>query len=122
MFDGKPVPAGKIYFIPDGSKGNTGATGYADIKDGKYDTADSGGHGTVGGPMTIAIEGTDPAAPPDKPKKGEEASPEATMKSLFPRYEVNEDLPKSNISDKNFEVPKEASKGPTQKGPKIIIT
>jgi hypothetical protein len=118
-FKGQPLPVGKIYFIPDGSKGNTGPSGYADIKDGKYDTDATGGRGCAGGPMIIAIEGTDPNAPPAKAKKGEESA-EATVKLLFPRYEVKEDLPKSDVS-KNYEVPAEAEKGPTQKKTGEII-
>ena len=87
-------------------------TGYADIKDGRYDTSSSGGRGCVGGPMIIAIEGTDPNAAPDKPKKGEE-SEETTVKLLFPRYEIAEDLPKSDTT-KDITVPAEASKGPIE--------
>ena len=46
-FNGRPVPAGKIYFMPDGEQGNTGSTGYADIKDGEYDTGSSGGRNVL---------------------------------------------------------------------------
>src|SRR5204862_378695 len=52
-FDGKPVPAGRIYFNPDFTKGNDGPQGYADIKDGKFDTRNKG-KGACGGP-TIAV-------------------------------------------------------------------
>jgi hypothetical protein len=114
-FQGKPVPAGKIYFIPDNSKGNTGPTGYADIKDGFFDTSATGGSGVPPGPLIIAIEGIDPSAKPDKPKRGEEesgvVSEEATGKVLFPRYEVNFEMPKENTT-KDIEVPAEAAKGP----------
>src|SRR5690348_2686083 len=61
-FKGAPVPAGRIYFTPDSTKGNTGPTGYADIKDGAYDTAAAGGQGVTGGPVVVAIEGNDPSA------------------------------------------------------------
>ena len=51
-FNGQPVPAGKIYFTPDTSKGNSGPTGYADITNGRYDTASEAGkgifHGAIG--------------------------------------------------------------------------
>ena len=116
-FQGKPVPAGKIYFIPDGSKGNKGPTGYADIKDGQYDTSAKGGAGAVAGPVIIAIEGLDPNAPPDKPKKGEESSEEATVKVLFPRYELSFEMPKESTT-KDIEVPGEAAKGPVDAGKK----
>jgi hypothetical protein len=115
-FMGKPVPAGKIYFMPDSSKGNTGPTGYADIKDGKYDTS-NGGRGSMAGPVIIAIEGIDPSGPP--PKADPEG--EVTAKVLFARYETSADMPKSS-STKDIEVPAEASKGPTQKkDPGVII-
>lgn len=118
-FKGEPVPAGKIYFIPDGSKGNSGATGYADIKDGQYDTSSGNGRGCIGGPVIIAVEGIDPNAPPEK-KKGEEASAEATAKTLFPRYEIAADLPKSS-STKDIEVPADAVKGVQKKEGAPII-
>jgi hypothetical protein len=57
-FDGQPVPKGRIIFEPDASAGNSGATGVADIVDGKYDTA-TGGKGTIGGPHVARLEGRD---------------------------------------------------------------
>jgi len=115
-FNGAPVPAGKIYFIPDGSKGNTGPTGYADIKNGTYDTS-AGGQGSVAGAVIIAVEGIDPSSPPPKA----DPSGEVTAKVLFPRYEIAADIPKST-STKDIDVPAEAAKGPTQKkDPKLII-
>jgi hypothetical protein len=107
-FKGQPVPAGMIYFLPDGSKGNTGATGFAKIKDGKYDTAETGGKGVIGGPTIIAIEGIDLSSPPAKAD-----SSEVTARVLFPRYETPADLPKAS-STKDIEVPADAAKGPTQ--------
>ena len=116
-FMGQPVPAGKIYFIPDGSKGNTGPTGFADIKNGSYDTSAEGGRNAPPGPVIIAVEGIDPSGPPPKA----DPSGEVTAKVLFPRYELPFELPKSS-STKDIEVPAEASKGPTQKkDPNIII-
>jgi hypothetical protein len=108
-FKGQPVPSGKIYFFPDGSKNNTGPTGYANIKDGQYDTSDSGGRGAAGGPVIIAVEGIDPSGPPAKG----DSSGEVTAKVLFARYEIAADLPKS-ASTKDIEVPEEAAKGPVQ--------
>jgi hypothetical protein len=109
-FQGKPVPAGKVYFIPDGSKGNTGPTGFADIKDGQYDTGATGGRNAPPGPVLIAVEGLDPAAAPDKKDKNEEA----TAKALFPRYQIAAVLP-AEKSTKDIDVPADAAKG--QKGP-----
>jgi len=105
-FNGAPVPAGKIYFNPDGSQGNSGASGYATIKDGQYDTAAEGGRPHAGGPMVVGIEGFDPSA------KGEQAagdtSGEETVKMLFPNYETKVDLPKET-STQDFDVPAEAA-------------
>lgn len=115
-FKGQPVPAGKIYFMPDGSKGNTGATGFADIKDGQYDTSMRNSRGSVSGPIIIAVEGIDPNAPPDKPKKGEEVSAEATAKVLFPRYEMAFEMPQASTV-KDIEVPADAAKGPVAPKP-----
>src|SRR5262245_56260581 len=58
-FSGKPIPVGRIYFSPDSSKGNIGLTGYADIKEGKYDSSVSGGRGIAGGATVVRIEGSD---------------------------------------------------------------
>ncbi|MBN9522675.1 hypothetical protein J0H58_29830 [bacterium] len=104
-FKGQPVPVGKIYFTPDASKGNTGPTGYADIKDGAYDTSVAGGMGFVGGPVVIEIEGFDPnaKAEPDKNDK----SGEVLIKSLFPRYDLAAELPKA-ASTKDVDVPADA--------------
>ena len=107
-FMGKPVPAGKIYFMPDGSKANSGATGFADIKDGLYDTALPGGHGSPGGAVIIAIVGNDPTGTLDK-----NASPDVTTKLLFARYETPAELPKA-VSTKDIDVPADAAKGPKQ--------
>lgn len=111
-FQGKPVPTGKVYFIPNGSKGNSGATGFADIKDGQYDTGAAGGRNAPAGAVTIAVEGLDPSGPPDK-KAGEDI----TAKVLFPRYELAADLP-SGKSTKDIEVPADAAKGPKVVGEK----
>jgi hypothetical protein len=113
-FKGQPIPAGKIYFIPDTKNGNKGATGYADIKDGAYDTSVVGGFGTVGGPMLIKIEGFEPL-PADKVDK----SKEVTSKALFPTYQTTADLPKGD-STKDFDVPAEAPKPAQPKGGVII--
>jgi hypothetical protein len=118
-FKNAPVPAGKIYFIPDGEKGNTGPTGYADIKDGSYNTSWSGGKGAVGGPTVVAIEGFDPSSPA-KVAKGD-TSGEQTVKALFPQYEFKVELPRSSTT-KDFDVPAEAAKRrDTGENPGVIV-
>ena len=105
-FNGAPIPAGKIYFSPDGSKGNTGATGYATITNGEYDTASPDGKSTVGGAMTVRIEGWDPAvtsaADPGDPLG------EKSFQALFPTYETTAELEQATAT-KDFEVPAEAA-------------
>jgi hypothetical protein len=115
-FKGQPVPAGKIYFLPDGLKNNSGPTGYADIRDGSYDTSARGGKGATSGPVIVAVEGIDPSGPGKADPSGE-----VTTKVLFPRYEVEAELPKS-ASTKDIEVPASAAKGPTPpKGSPVIV-
>ncbi len=106
-FDGQPVPAGKIYFTPDTSKGNSGAAGYADIIDGKYDTSLPGGRGASSGAMVVAIEGIDPNTRPPG------ADEDVTVTVLFPRYETNADI-SGGATVEDFAVPPEAAKGPKQ--------
>ena len=89
-FDGKPIPAGQIYFMPDGSKNNSGPAGFAQIHDGKFDTKLEGGKGHVAGPMIVKIEGFDPAG------KTKDAAGEEIVQSLFPTYETTADLPKED--------------------------
>lgn len=57
-YNGQPLPAGVIYFDPDVSKKNDGPQGYAFIKDGKFNSAETKS-GPVGGPHVARIEGFD---------------------------------------------------------------
>ncbi len=94
-FDDMSVPAGRIQFEPDTSKGNKGPAGYAQIKDGTYSTQQTG-KGTVGGPHVVVILGFD-----GKPR------PEIELDSgtpIFPEYRATVELPKESTT-KNFDVP-----------------
>lgn len=104
-FDGQPVPRGKVYFTPDGAKGNTGATGFADIVDGKYDTGASGGRGAPTGAVVIKVEGNDPSG------VGPGAEPDVTTKLLFSGYEMTADIAEG-ASTHDISVPAEAAEGP----------
>lgn len=106
-FNGQPVPAGKIYFTPDTSKGNSGAAGFADIIDGKYDTSLPGGRGASSGAMVVAIEGIDPN---NKPAG---AGEDVTGSVLFPRYETYAEIAGGDAVQ-DFVVPPEAADGPKQ--------
>jgi len=112
-FKGQPIPKGKIQFIPDTSKGNSGPVGFADIKDGAYDTALPGGHGMPGGPMIIKIEGFDPS------KTEKDKSGETLIKPLFPMYQTTADLPKETTT-KDFDVPATAGPATGKPGDPII--
>jgi hypothetical protein len=57
-YDGKPLPAGQVYFEPDAAKGTDGTQGVANVKGGKYDTA-AGGRGVRGGPVIVRVRGFD---------------------------------------------------------------
>lgn len=98
-FNGKPIPLGKIYFTPDAKKGNTGAAGWADIKDGAYNTAGAGGSPVLGGPTLVRIEGVDGVRIDDERPNGN---------PLFGYYETSVDMPKSGTT-KDFDVPASAA-------------
>lgn len=106
-FKGEPIKAGKIYFMPDGKKGNTGPTGFADIVNGSYDTGSSNGRGAIKGALIVAIEGHDPDQQ-NKTEKGD-TSGETTLKSLFPRYETTMEMG-DGATTKDFDVPADAAK------------
>lgn len=86
-FDGTPVPAGKVYFKPDAEAGNTGATGFADIVDGRYDTGRAGARNVGTGAMVMSVEGIDPHASEDA------GSADVTAKVLFQGYELRAEIP-----------------------------
>jgi hypothetical protein len=96
-FNGIPVPAGQIVFEPDSAAGNKGPAGFAEIRDGQYDTA--GAQGTVGGPHVARITGL-------------EARPvgNATVNPLFNTYEARVDLGQE-ASTQDFDVPVTAANG-----------
>ena len=112
-FKGQPVPAGKIYFTPDTSKGNKGATGYADIRDGAYDTSATDGQGAPAGAVIISVDGFDPTPPPG-------AEPDVTMTKLFAGYQKPVELPAGG-SVQDIDVPPEAANGPAQPAEKQVI-
>ncbi len=92
-FVGKPIPAGTILFLPDGSKHNFGPPGFAKIKAGKYDTA-LDGEGTIGGPHTVRISGFDGRGTTEELPDG---------LRLFPDYTTVIDLPKEKAT-RDFQV------------------
>lgn len=93
-YDGKPLPAGVIYFNPDVTRGNDGPQGYAIIDKGKYSTAFEGGLGVLGGPYVARIEGFD----------GQPGHELPLGKPIFTDFQKPIDLPKAN-STQNFDIP-----------------
>ena len=95
-YDGKPLPAGRISFEPDESQGNTGSVGFADVKDGHYQTQP--GQGPGGGPYKAVIFGYDgvpDAVEPDENPMG---------KPLFGPFTTGVDLPRQSATQ-DFAVP-----------------
>ncbi len=93
-FDGKPVPAGNVFFDPDPTRGGTGTQGIAEIVNGKYTTAVNG-RGVRGGAYNVRILGYDG-------RRGNEAP---FGQPLFDEYQEKKDLPAAN-TEVNFDVPK----------------
>jgi hypothetical protein len=59
LCDGEPVPLGDIYFEPDAMKGQKGQAGFAEIRDGKFDTSKPGNQSVKPGAYEIRILGYD---------------------------------------------------------------
>jgi hypothetical protein len=86
---GKPIPKGVIHFVPQAD----GPAGFANIVDGKYDTAQ--GQGVRGGSYDIRVNGFD----------GKEANEAPFGQALFPEYTTTKDLPAAD-STYDLDVPK----------------
>ena len=99
-FGNQPIPHGDIVFTPDATKDNSGPQGFAQIRDGKFDTKGPEGKGVAGGPTVVRITGfTGPGG------------------KILCETEIQVDLPRE-ASKQTFDVPaKEAFKG--KQGPEI---
>jgi hypothetical protein len=81
---GEPVPNGILYFTPDTSKGSTGPQGFAQIKDGAFDTRHPLSKGCATGPHKVTIQGCD----------GKNIRPNRPYgDSLFVPVEIDVDIP-----------------------------
>ena len=95
-FNGSPVPAGRIDFMPDARRGNSAMAGFAKIVGGSYDSA-AGGVGSAGGPMTMLVSGYElVAGPPQR------------SRPLFLDHVMAAELPAADSSF-NVEVPASAA-------------
>ncbi|MBN2295923.1 MAG: hypothetical protein JXM70_26060 [Pirellulales bacterium] len=89
-YKGQPVPAGRILFQPDESKGNNGPPAAAAIREGRYQTPPE--LSPVGGPHIVTISGN--AAKPVDQANSEAPDNIPFGRSLFLPYKTNADLPK----------------------------
>jgi len=105
-FDGKPLPMGRMTFVPDSRAGNTGPAGHADIADGRFDTR-HGGRGTVGGPHLVYIDGYGEPQTVFDADAGENVTKPVR---LFSAYEQRVELPNATAT-MDFEVPASAAPG-----------
>src|SRR4051794_14004561 len=80
-YRGKPVPAGVILFDPDVTKKHDGPQGFAEIKNGQFDTA-QGGRGVAPGPHVVRVQGMDGVPARELP----------LGRPLFPDYETPADI------------------------------
>lgn len=88
-YSGKPIPKGLIFFDPQGD----GPQGFANIVNGKYDTAEQG-RGVRGGAYDVRVNGFDGRKIDDAP----------FGQGLFPEYTGTKDLPQED-STYNLDVP-----------------
>jgi hypothetical protein len=63
-----PIPTGMVTFTPDASQGNTGHQGWAEIKDGEFDTRKANGKLAPKGPCVILISSKQPSQDPSHPR------------------------------------------------------
>jgi len=92
-YEGEPVPAGRLAFIPDDSQANSGPTSTIEFHDGQFTILDT--NKVVGGKYVVEIEGFDY----DEHSCEEEDEPsweeDQEMKRLFPVKQRKVDLPAS---------------------------
>ena len=108
-FDGEPVPAGQIVFEPDSTAGNSGPQGFAEIRNGKFDTTT--GKGTIGGAHIVRISGYEGGAAGGVSEEGPET--EASATELFADFRTSADLP-TEASTMDFAVTSDEVKGQKQ--------
>lgn len=94
-FNGQPIPAGKIMFVPDRSADNKGPRGIAKIENGRYKTLP--GKGVVAGAQNVQILGYDGVHVANT-IGSDFGSP------IFPSYNTKVDLPAETTSI-DFDVP-----------------
>jgi hypothetical protein len=100
-FDGKPIPAGTMTFVPYGA-GKPGRTaGFCEIKAGKYATQNGRNPGS--GPHRVMINGCDGVS--YQSQMGEIIENHPLGKQLFPTHIVEIDVPEKSGTVFDFAVP-----------------
>lgn len=100
-FSGQPIAFGQLEFVPDAEKNFKAPAGYAEIVDGKYDTA-AGGKGIVPGPYLVRVTGYG-SRPTDAGT--DETAATAGVEPLFVGFTLKMEL---KGGDTPIEVPPEA--------------
>jgi hypothetical protein len=103
-YDGKPVPAGFIVFIPEDAKGNSGPATTAGIEDGQFRTLP--GKGTIGGPHIAAVYGFDGKHSVAAKDPGGTATIDPMRHPLFKTTTIKVNLPKEKTGQ-DIMVPKQ---------------
>ncbi|UUO07524.1 hypothetical protein M4951_04255 [Blastopirellula sp. J2-11] len=100
-YEGKPVPKGAVWFVPDISVGTDAPTGFAVIQEGRYKTLQS--KAPLAGRYTIKITGLD-----DVPPTQEELAAWGNAKfpghRLFPEYKVERQI-NADSTQLDFQIP-----------------
>lgn len=88
-FDGAPVPRGSVWFEPDASVGNMAPTGFAQIRDGQFQTKPS--ESPVAGRYHVRIVGYDGQGTPP-PEEDWDPDREYPGSRLFSEYTTTIEL------------------------------
>jgi hypothetical protein len=100
-FDGQPVPAGAISFIPVGETDVPRGPGFCRFTEGNYESRSGRSPGS--GPYRVLIDGYDGV--PFEVKLGEEIEEHPMGKPIFPTHIVEVDLPPEHGGSFDFEIP-----------------
>ena len=103
-FDGQPIVYGQIDFTPDNSKGHKGPAGYAEIVDGRFDTARTGGRGIVPGAHVVRLTAY-PEPFPDGGGVPDEEAEASGPAPLFIGYTTEQNIESATL---DIDVPAEA--------------
>lgn len=101
-FDGQPVPAGTVTFIPVGASKAEAGTGFARIRTGRFATREGRSPGS--GPHRVMVNGCDGV--PYESRLGDAVDQHPMGKDLFTSHMVEVDLPAKSGFILDIAVPK----------------